>query len=65
MVRKKIEQVAFRLELNKGHSVLDSIIPWHGLENGKPISVVMELHVGFLRKFAIGFLRLLPIESQL
>jgi putative cardiolipin synthase len=59
-----IDKVAFRLELYKDHNGVDSI-RWHGLVDGKPRSFVTEPYVGFWRRFAVGFLGLLPIESQL
>jgi putative cardiolipin synthase len=61
---RNMEQVAFRLELFKDHHGEDSI-RWHGMKNGQPVSYVTEPYVGFWRRFAIGFLSLLPIESQL
>jgi putative cardiolipin synthase len=61
---QNIETVAFRLELARDHQGEQSI-RWHGLEDGKTRCYFTEPHVGFLRRFAIGLLGLLPIESQL
>lgn len=55
-----IEKAAFRVELDGDDNLL-----WHGYENGKPVTFDVEPHTGFWRRFGVGFLRLLPIESQL
>jgi len=59
-----IEKVAFRLELKKEKSGSERIL-WHGLENGQPRTFTVEPYTSLWRRFTIGFLRLLPIESQL
>ena len=56
----EIDRVAFRLELVDGDRLL-----WHGLEDGRPVTFDNEPYAGFWRRFGVGFLRLLPIESQL
>jgi len=61
---ENIEKVAFRLELKKGKSGSERIL-WHGLENGQPRTFTVEPYTSLWRRFTIGFLRLLPIESQL
>ncbi len=61
---RTIEQSAFRLALKKRKNGRDRIV-WHGRENSKPVVFTHEPHTGFWRRFGIGFLSLLPIESQL
>jgi putative cardiolipin synthase len=60
---QNIEEMAFRLELNK-ESGTEKIL-WHGLVDGKQQTFNVDPYTGFWRRFGIGFLRLLPIESQL
>ena len=57
---REIEKVAFRVELEDDGGLL-----WHGYEDAKPVTFDVEPHTGFWRRFGVGFLRLLPIESQL
>ena len=59
-----IEEMAFLLELKKDEKGLERIY-WHGLENGEQRVFLVDPYTGFLRRFGIGFLSLLPIESQL
>ena len=59
-----IEKIAFRLELVRNENGSE-IIRWHGREDGKAVVFEVEPYTGFWRRFGIGFLRLLPIESQL
>ena len=61
---KNIEQVAFRLELKKGAGGSGKIL-WHGLENGKPRTFEVDPYTSLWRRFGIGLMSLLPIESQL
>jgi hypothetical protein len=35
------------------------------MENGKPIAFDADPYTGFWRRFGVGFMGLLPIESQL
>jgi len=58
-----IGQVAFRLELKK-ESGTEKIL-WHGLVGGKQQTFDVDPYTGFWRRFGIGFMSLLPIESQL
>jgi len=60
---QNIGQVAFRLELKK-ESGTEKIL-WHGLVNGKQQTFDVDPYTGFWRRFGIGFMSLLPIESQL
>jgi len=61
---QNIERVAFRLELKQRANGTEQIF-WHGLDNGKPVVFKADPHTGFWRRFGIGFMGLLPIESQL
>jgi putative cardiolipin synthase len=61
---QKIEQTAFRLKLQKDEAGYESII-WHGIENGEKVTYDVDPHTSFWRRFGIGFMRILPIESQL
>jgi putative cardiolipin synthase len=59
-----IENIAFRLELQKGRDKIERIV-WHGFEDGKPVEFHTDPYTGFWRRFGVGFMGLLPIESQL
>lgn len=61
---ESIEKVAFRLELKKGPSGSEKLL-WHGFENGEPRTFTVEPYTSLWRRFSVGFMRLLPIESQL
>jgi putative cardiolipin synthase len=61
---ENIEKVAFRLELRKDKRGAERIL-WHGIENGQPRTFTVEPYTSLWRRFSVGFLRLLPIESQL
>jgi putative cardiolipin synthase len=61
---QNIEQLAFRLELHTDENGEEQIL-WHGLENGDRRTFSVDPHTGFWRRFGIGFLGLLPIESQI
>ena len=61
---KNIEELAFRLELVTDEDGSETLL-WHGLVDGKPVTFDVEPYTGFWKRFGIGFLRLLPIESQL
>jgi putative cardiolipin synthase len=58
-----IEEVSFRLELKK-KSGTEKLL-WHGLVDGKQQTFDVDPYTGFWRRFGIGFMSLLPIESQL
>lgn len=59
-----IGKLAFRLELKKGEDGTEALL-WHGLVDGNPETFDTEPYTGFWKRLGIGFLRLLPIESQL
>ena len=61
---ENIDQVAFRLELVEGKDGR-ATIRWHGRAGGEPVTFDTEPYTGFWRRLGIGFLGLLPIESQL
>ncbi|MBW1819435.1 MAG: phospholipase D family protein, partial [Deltaproteobacteria bacterium] len=60
---ENIEKIAFRLELQADETGYERIL-WHGLEAGKPVVYTVDPHTGFWRRLGIGFMSLLPIESQ-
>ena len=61
---ENIERLAFRLELTSSEDGSEELL-WHGLVDGKPQTFDAEPYTGFWKRFGIGFLGLLPIESQL
>ena len=61
---ENVDRLAFRLKLKKDDAGTERII-WHGMENGKPIVFENDPYTGFWRRFGVGFMGLLPIESQL
>jgi putative cardiolipin synthase len=61
---QKIDQVAFRLELKTSENGSETIL-WHGLVDGKQQTFNVDPYTGFWRRFGIGFMKLLPIESLL
>ena len=56
----KIDSVSFKLELDESGDII-----WRGIENGKEVTYDKEPHTSFWRRFSVGFMKLLPIESQL
>lgn len=61
---REINLIAFRLELVTGNDGVERLI-WHGQENGKAVTYQHDPYTGFWERFGIGFMRLLPIESQI
>lgn len=61
---QNIDKIAFQLELTKGPGEKEEIV-WHGFVNGKPKTFNVEPYTGFWRRFGIGLMGILPIESQL
>ena len=59
-----IEKIAFRLELKKGKDKRERIV-WHGFEDGQPVEFNTDPYTGFWQRFGVGFMGILPIESQL
>jgi len=61
---KNIETIAFRLELRKNEYGEDKIL-WHGVVDGEEKTFDADPYAGFWQRLGIGFLSILPIESQL
>jgi putative cardiolipin synthase len=61
---RNIDRLAFRLELAKD-KYGDETIYWHGRVDGEPQTFDVDPYTGFWRRFGIGFMSILPIESQL
>jgi putative cardiolipin synthase len=60
----KIDQLAFRLEL-EGVDKGNEKIVWHGVVDGKQQTLYKDPYTGFWKRFGVGFMRMLPIESQI
>ena len=61
---QKFDQIAFRLELKKDINGSEQIL-WHGLVNGQKSVLKVDPYTGFWKRFGVGCLRILPIESIL
>ena len=61
---QNIDKIAFRLKLT-GQKNGNQKITWHKIENGVEKIYTKEPNTSFWRRFGVGFMRLLPIESQL
>jgi putative cardiolipin synthase len=61
---QNIEEVAFRLELSTNKNGSERIL-WHGVVHGEECVFEVDPYTSFWRRFGIGFMGLLPIESQL
>jgi len=61
---ENVEQLAFRLELNKDKNGSEKLL-WHGVVDGKELTFDVDPYTGFWRRFGIGFMSIFPIESQL
>ncbi|MFV2005711.1 MAG: phospholipase D family protein, partial [Gammaproteobacteria bacterium] len=59
-----IDKNTFRLQLLEDEDGYEELI-WHGYEQGKPVTFDTDPYTGFWRRLGIGFMSLLPIESQL
>lgn len=59
-----ISKESFRLELRIDEDGNEELL-WHGYENGKPVTYDVDPHTSFWRRFGVGLMGLLPIESQL
>ncbi|MDX2417969.1 MAG: phospholipase D family protein [Xanthomonadales bacterium] len=59
-----VQKAAFRLELVKNANGSEGI-RWHGRVDGKEKTFTVDPYTGFWRRFGIGIMGLLPIESQL
>jgi hypothetical protein len=56
--------VAFRPELVKNENGTEKIL-WHGLVDGEQKTFDVDPYTCLWRRFGIGFMSILPIESQL
>jgi len=61
---RKIDQVAFRLELQRDDLGREQIT-WHGLVDGKQQILTVDPYTSFWKRFGVGFMRMFPIESQI
>ena len=61
---KIIQERAFRLQLEKTANGSEAI-HWHGWVDGQAQTFTTDPHTSFWRRLGIGFMGLLPIESQL
>jgi len=61
---RKIDQVAFRLELQRDKQGREKMT-WHGLVDGKQQVLSVDPYTSFWKRFGVGFMRMLPIESQI
>ena len=59
-----IETAAFRLELVKNANGSESIL-WHGWSDGEKKTFDVDPYTSFWQRLGVGFMGLLPIESQL
>jgi len=61
---RNVEKLAFRLELKREENGSETLL-WHGLVDGEPQTFAADPYTGFWKRFGIGLLGILPIESQL
>jgi putative cardiolipin synthase len=61
---QNVGKIAFRLELKEKENGSETLL-WHGLVDGRPQTFTADPYTGFWRRLGIGFLGILPIESQL
>ena len=61
---RNVGKMAFRLELKKEENGAEPLL-WHGLVDGGPQTFTADPYTGFWKRLGIGFLGILPIESQL
>ncbi|MCP4331542.1 MAG: hypothetical protein GY785_02710 [Gammaproteobacteria bacterium] len=61
---RNIDRIAFRLALEE-NAKGDEILVWHRSIDGQEYRYTTEPNTGFWRRFGVGFLRMLPIESLL
>jgi putative cardiolipin synthase len=59
-----VAKVAFRLELKRDADGSETLL-WHGIVDGTPQTFDVDPYTGFWQRLGIGFLGILPIESQL
>jgi len=61
---RHIDEVAFRLTLEEDEQGGEQL-RWHGLAEGQPVTFDTDPNTSVWRRLGIGFMRLLPIESQI
>jgi putative cardiolipin synthase len=61
---QNVGKIAFRLELKEKENGSETLL-WHGLVDGRPQTFTADPYSGFWKRLGIGFLGILPIESQL
>ncbi len=61
---RQIGKAAFRLELLEGSDGAGRL-RWHGSIDGTPVTFDHEPYTGFWKRFGVGFMGMLPIESQI
>jgi len=61
---ENIEKMAFRVELKRDENGSEALL-WHGIVDGTPQTFDVDPYTGFWKRLGIGFLGILPIESQL
>ncbi len=61
---RDITRHTFTLELKKDDDGNEELL-WHGYEDDKPVTFDVDPYTSFWRRFGVGFMGLLPIESQL
>mgnify|MGYP001553501640 CR=1 FL=1 len=59
-----IDNGAFRLELVTDEEDNEYIL-WHGYDDGEKVAFDHDPHTSIWRRMGVGFMRILPIESQL
>jgi putative cardiolipin synthase len=59
-----IDEAAFRLELKKSENGAETLY-WHGFVDGEMQTLKHEPYTGFWKRFGVGFMQILPIESQI
>ena len=59
-----IENASFRLELVTDEDDNEYIL-WHGYENGEEVTFDADPYTSIWRRMGVGFMRIMPIESQL
>ena len=59
-----VAKVAFRLELKREEDGSETLL-WHGTVDGTERTFDVDPYTGFWKRLGIGFLGILPIESQL
>lgn len=61
---QNIDRIAFRLELETNEQAGENIL-WHGLVDDQEQVFTVDPYTSFWRRFGVGFMSILPIESQL